>query len=181
MIFTTIPEVALGSDFFEIPNPQSPSRGLGMGIFHFAARSGDFYPGDWEFFKIWEFISPGIWDFRKSGNFYPGNKGIFIPGDWGFSKIWGFLKIWEFLSPGFSSWDGIPHQEATSGPYCRILNSEIFLRFWRSWESKNHSQPLCTRFLFLHHLKVTLKQVMKSKTEADARSLIMRKESNRIG
>ena len=29
------PEVALGWDFLGIPNPRSPSRGLGMGIFHF--------------------------------------------------------------------------------------------------------------------------------------------------
>ena len=46
-----------------------------------------------------EFISPGSGDFRKSGDFYPG--------DWGFLENWGFLswglrifKIWGFLSPG---------------------------------------------------------------------------------
>ena len=33
------------------------------------SKSGNFYPGDWGFFKIWEFfpgdwgfLSPGIWD-----------------------------------------------------------------------------------------------------------------------
>ena len=34
-------------------------------------KSGDFYPRDWGFFKIWGFISLGIGDFRKSGDFYP--------------------------------------------------------------------------------------------------------------
>ena len=38
------PEVALGWDFLGIPNPRSPSRGLGMGIFHFGLDQK--IPGD---------------------------------------------------------------------------------------------------------------------------------------
>ena len=76
------------------------SKNLGIfipGIGDFL-KSGDFYPGDRGFFEILGFLSPGIGDCFKSGDFYPGN--------WGFVKIWWFLSrgsgfFGDFLSPGF--------------------------------------------------------------------------------
>ena len=81
-------------------HPRSPSRRLGMEIFHFGLDRKFpriWNPGDRDRrFWIpknpqWEIPIPGIgfWDFldRKSGVFMP--------------EYWGFLKIWGFLSPGF--------------------------------------------------------------------------------
>ena len=60
-------------------------------------KSGGFYPGvslygdssyprsagvalRWDFLRIfWEFISPAIGDFRKSGDFYSGDSGFLSP------------------------------------------------------------------------------------------------------
>ena len=131
---------------------------LRIGIFHFGLEkspwmsigdleSPNFYPRDWRFFKISGYLSPGIGDFVKSWDFYPGdwgflspgignfwksgdfytrglrifeNLGIFIPGDWEFLKIWGFLYVRnprDFLGMRIFSWDWISHQKATS--YCQ--------------------------------------------------------------
>ena len=54
-------------------------------------------------FKIWGYLSPGIGDFWKSGDFYPGDFCL-IPGI--FAKSPGFISpspgiFWGFLSPGF--------------------------------------------------------------------------------
>ena len=60
--------------------------GLGIffpGILDFL-KSWDFYPGDLGFFKFLGFLSPGIGDFVKSWDFYPGDLGFF--------KFLGFLS-----------------------------------------------------------------------------------------
>ena len=67
---------------------------------------GEFIPGIWDFYPgNWGFLSPGIRDFVKSGDFHPRELGIFIPGDWGFlSRELGIFG--GFLSPGFfEDWD----------------------------------------------------------------------------
>ena len=50
----------MGWDFLGIPNPRSPSRGLGMGIFHFGLDQK--IPGDLKS-RGW---GSGIWDPQKS-------------------------------------------------------------------------------------------------------------------
>ena len=77
--------------------------------------------------QFWGFLSPGIENFFKTGDFYPrglgifSKLGIFISGDWGFFQNWGFLspgfgvKLGFFRGWRFFILDGISHQKATSG------------------------------------------------------------------
>ena len=82
-------------------------------------KSGDFYPGDWGFFQIWGFLSPGylalgirdflnlgifipgIRDFSKFGDFYPRGLRIFLKSRNFYTEDWEFFKICGLLSPGF--------------------------------------------------------------------------------
>ena len=70
-----------------------------------------FIPGIRDSSRRLGFFIPGIWDFLKSGDFYPGgseifqNPRIFISSHWRFFKIWGFLKSCDFRKSGdFQIW-----------------------------------------------------------------------------
>ena len=123
-----------------IPNPRD---------FSFWARSK--FPGEWEFSKIWGFLSRD-WGFL--------NLRIFIPGDRGCLKIWGFLSPkylrdpkdlysgdWGFFIPGFFgdgdffSWDGISHQKATSSFIPNVIWKKMsFFQAELKWEKSKWSQ-----------------------------------------
>ena len=87
-------EVTFGDPHSQIPIPD----------FLFWARSKN--PRGLGFFKICGFISlgflsPGIGDFQKSGDVYPGGWGFLSPGIGDFQKSGDFYPGgWGYLSPG---------------------------------------------------------------------------------
>ena len=83
----------------------------------FLSRRKEIYiPGDWGFWKIWGFI-PWMGDFYPRGLEIFENLGIFIPGFSGMA----IFRGWDFIS-----WDGIPHQKATSGQSNIIIQSNNY-------------------------------------------------------
>ena len=77
-------------------DPKSSMLIPGIGNF---LKSGDFYPGDRGFFQILGFFQ--IWGFFKSGNFYPVDRGFLSRGLGIFSESsWDFLKSEDFFKSG---------------------------------------------------------------------------------
>ena len=117
-------------------DPQSPSRRLGMGIFHFGLDRKFpriWNPGDRDRrFGIpknpqWEIPIPDFWD-RKSEDFYARvlrifeNLGIFVPA---------IFRDGDFSGMGIFSLDGKSHQRATSFYLFTIMPKSWFAEFYK--------------------------------------------------
>ena len=102
---------------------------LAWGMAHAAwdfKKSGDFYPGDMRFLKIWEFLMRAI-GYKKTCNFYPGDLGL--------RKFWNFhprQRIFENLEPK------------------RHLSSTVLIRF-SAVNCETHLRQKCREFFIENH------------------------------